>query len=175
MILLFLGLALVPTMGSSLLDSSSGREDEERDFSRSSNGLTAAGQISGSCSLTANGDFWLTILIDDFSILAKIDVIDDDSKDPYYRFSLSAIEYPEGSACCFSPQLLPHAIGQKRIVEFKDSEDATSKILEMFKSLGIAITDESLKSIPYAITCGWRSPKECRKIVKRLIKENTGK
>lgn len=175
MILLFLGLAYVLAKGTSLLvdyDSMRG-EDEDRDESRFFNKTPYEGEIAGSCSVTTEGDVWLTIFIDEISVFAKLEVIERNVDPAFYRFSIIEFEYPKGTAGCTSPHILPLTAGNNRMVEFRDPVDASNKIIQMFDKMGIVIRQESLKSIPYAIYCGWRSPDECKNIVANLIKDNS--
>ena len=168
MILLLLGLALVLATSSFLLASSgSGREDEDRN-SRSSSNLQLIGEIAGSVSVSGLGEVWLTIFIDELSILAQLEVIDSISEGQY-RLSIVSIAAPAGELGTVSSNLLPLISQEKRSAEFRSKKEATNRIIQLFDDLGIAISPESLKSIPYAVACGWRNPTECQLLVKKIL------
>jgi len=168
MILLLFGLALVLATSSSLLPGSdSGREGEDRDESRSLS-PTVFGEIAGSVSVTSDGDVWLTTFIDELSILAQIEVIPKESV-CWYRFSISAIAAPAGEFGAVSSQLIPLIAQEKRVIEFKTKKEAIHKIEQLVSEVGIVLSEESAKSIPYAVSCGWRPPSEFNQIVKQLM------
>jgi len=169
MILLLLGLALVLATSSSLLAANgSGREDEDRDETRSSSNPQLMGEIAGSVSVTGLGDVWITILIDELSILAQLEVIESTSEEGY-RFSIVSIAAPLGELGAVSPHLIPFIAQEKRVTEFSTKKEATNKIIQLFDDLGITISQESIKSIPYVISCGWRNPTECQQLVKNIL------
>jgi hypothetical protein len=168
MILLLFGLALVLATSSSLLPGSdSGREGEDRDESRSLS-PTDFGEIAGSVSVTSDGDVWLTTFIDELSILAQIEVIPKESV-CWYRFSISAIAAPAGEFGAVSSHLIPLIAQEKRVIEFKTKKEAIHKIEQLVSEVGIVLSEESAKSIPYAVSCGWRPPSEFNQIVKQLM------
>jgi hypothetical protein len=169
MILILLGLAIVLATSSSLLaGSASGREGENRDESRSSSPPDVSGEIAGSVSVTSAGDVWLTTFIDDLSILAQIEVITKESVDRY-RFSIVAVATPAGEFGAVSPHLIPIITQENRVIEFKTKKEAIHKIEQLVGKMGIVLSEQSAKSIPYAVSCGWRPPSEFNQIVKQLM------
>jgi len=169
MILLLFGLALVLATSSSLLPGSdSGREGEDRDESRSSLPTDVSGEIAGSVSVTSAGHVWLTTFIDELSILAQIEVILKESV-CWYRFSIAAITAPAGEFEAVSSHLIPLIAQEKRVIEFKTKKEAIHKIEQLVSEVGIVLSEESAKSIPYAVSCGWRPPSEFNQIVKQLM------
>ncbi|MBT4523599.1 MAG: hypothetical protein HOI88_05450 [Phycisphaerae bacterium] len=169
MVLLLFGLAfLLATSSSLLVDSRTGGEDRGRDEDRSLS-VNQSGEISGSVSITASGELWLTVFIDELSILAQIEVITNQSEGMRYRFSVSAISSPDGTLSQVSSHVLQPASEENRFTEFSSQNDAANNLIRLFDEMGIAISIESLKSIPYAITCAWKSPEECQQFIEDLI------
>jgi hypothetical protein len=170
MILLLLGLAIVLATSSSLLAANgSGREDEDRDETRSSSNVPQpSGEIAGSVSVTGTGEVWLSILMDELAILAQLEIIEM-SQAPGYKMSIAAVAAPAGEFGEVSPHLKPLMAQEKRVIEFSSEVQATSKIIQMFEDIGIVLSEETMKSIPYAVSCGWRSPAECQQFVKGLL------
>ena len=170
-ILLLLGLALVLATSSSLLArSGSGREDEDRDDSRPSTDKQLCGEIAGSVSVTSTGEVWITILIDELSMLAKLEVIDRSQLEGY-QLSIAAVAAPAGEFGEVSQRLKPLLAQEQRIIEFESQKQAVTKITQMFDDMGIVLSEETTKSIPYAISCSWRTPKECQRFVNKLLNE----
>ena len=175
MILLLLGLAIVLTTSSSLFVAlSSKREGKSGNFdSHFSNKAPSAGEISGSISITSCGDMWLMVLIDELSIIAKLDIVEVDHCLNGYRLSIAAIESPSGSSDGVSPNLLPLAASESRAVQFTSPDEASSKIIQLFDNLGVVISKDSLLSIPYAISCGWKTPDDCHRIVTQMLEKQS--
>ena len=171
MALLLLGLAFLLATSSSLLASSgAGREDEDQDDSRSSSMPQFTGEVAGSVSITSEGEVWLTVLIDEFSVLAQLEVIDI-SNEEGFRLSIAALSAPEGEFGAVSMHLMPLIAKEKRVIEFKTQSEAIDNINQLFDDLGIPISKETIKSIPYAISCGWRTPAKCKEIVEQILEE----
>jgi hypothetical protein len=169
MVLLLLGLALVLATSSSLLASSgSGREDEDQDNSRSSSMPQLRGEIAGSVSITSDGEVWLTVFIDEFSVLAQLEVIDILNEEGF-RLSIVALAAQDGEFGAVSEHIMPLTAKEKRVIEFKTQLEAIENINQLFDDLGIPISKESIKSIPYAVSCGWKTPAKCREIVEQIL------
>ena len=169
--LLLLGLAILLTTSSSLLAASSSEgEDKGREISRSVSENTA-GEISGSVSVTASGELWLTVFIDELLILVKIEVVSNSKKSMSYRFFISAISALKGTLNQALPHVLPLVAKNNRTIECSTQNDAVHKLMQLFDEMGIAISQESMKSIPYAISCGWKTPEECHKFIEALLKD----
>lgn len=176
MIILLLVLVLLLASSSSLLASSSaGGEDKGRDSSQPETGLDLGGEIAGSVSVTSEGELWLTTFIDEFAILARIDIVQDGLVAPKYRVCVTAVDSPSGGFGEVSSSLKPHLAQGKHVTEFSSELDAKNKIIQLFDDLGIAISKASLKSIPFAISCGWREPDECKRFIDSLLKEKDKK
>ncbi len=172
MIILLLVLVLLLASSSSLLASSSaGGEDMGRDSSQPETGLNLGGEIAGSVSVSSKGELWLTTLIDEFAILARVDIVKDGLVAPKYRLCVTAVDSPSGDFGEVSSSLKPILAQGKHVAEFNSELDATNKIIQLFDDLGIPLSKESLKSIPFAISCGWREPDECIRFIESLLKE----
>ncbi len=173
MVLLLLGLAFLLATSSSLLATSgSGRGDKGGSIPPVNNDYPEHGEISGSVSVTSLGELWLTIFVDNFSILAQIDVVDDTNGELSYKFSIAGIaelvDKTEGSKLKDKSQTRPEVL-------FKTPEEATERLTALVKSLGIELSKASLCSAPFAVQNGWHPPEECYAIIQSLIEENRGK
>jgi hypothetical protein len=169
-ILLLLGLALLLATNSSLLvTSGSGREDDGGKNSPSFSNQHNQGEISGSASVTSSGDVWLTIYIDHFSILAKIDVLEETDGSLIYKFSVANITFQVDSKNETRPI---EKTSTSLETQFGSPDEAITALVTMFKKIGIEFTNATLKSIPYALNCGWRSPEECRGFVQCLLEKH---
>ena len=169
MILLLLGIAfLLATSSSLLVTSGSGRGDNGGNIPPNSNENMVPGEISGSVTVTAIGELWLTIFIDRYSVLAKIQVVDEELGALSYSFAIAGImEISKGANHTVEqtgPEFVP-------ITEFKTPEDAALKLIGLAKNLKLDISKESLKSVPFAIECGWRTPQECKQFIASLLEE----
>jgi hypothetical protein len=166
--LLLLGLALVLTTSSSLLvTSGSGREGNGE--KKLSDGTLEPGEISGSMSLTTNGDLWLTIFVDSYSILAAIEVVEVEGSSFEYKFSVAGIaELTESSE---SSKTQSHSETPPEIL-FSTPEEASERLVQLIRGMGIELTPESIRSVPFAVKSGWRSPEKCIQFVKKLIDEH---
>jgi hypothetical protein len=172
MLILLLVLVLLLVSSSSLLASSSaGGEDMGGDSSQPEIGLNLGGEIAGSVSVSSDGELWLTTFIDEFSILARVDIVQDGKVALKYRLCVTAVDSPSGDFGEISSSLKPYFAQGKHITEFNSELDAANKIIKLFDDLGIALSKESLKSIPFAISCGWREPNECKRFIDSLLKE----
>ena len=166
-VLLLLGLALVLTTSSSLLATSgSGRGGNgDKQFS---DGTLEPGEISGSMSLTSDGDLWLTIFVDSYSILAEIEVVEAEGDSVEYKFSVAGIaelvESAESSKTQFHSEASPEIL-------FRTPEEASERLVQLIRDIGIELTPESIRSVPFAVKSGWRSPKKCIQFVKKLMDE----
>jgi hypothetical protein len=60
-------------------------------------------------------------------------------------------------------------------IEFTSQEQAVENVIKMFHKVGIVLSNETMASIPYAISYGWRSPEECEQFVRELLHENKNK
>lgn len=49
----------------------------------------------------------------------------------------------------------------------------SSKIIQLFDNLGVVISKDSLLSIPYAISCGWKTPDDCHRIVTQMLEKQS--
>ena len=172
-ILLLLGLAILLATGSSLLATSgSGREDNGDQNSPSASECPSQGEISGSASVTDSGELWLTIYIDQLSILAKIEVVDGKNESSRYKFSVASIDFHHESPQMNTPDKLPEGPLE---AQFETPDEAVSTLVSMFQKNGIVFTDASKQSIPFAVHCGWRSPKECKDFVQQLLENHETK
>jgi hypothetical protein len=175
MILLLLGLALVLATSSSLLASpSSGGEDEDQDGSGSSSNPIIKGEIAGSVSVTGEGEIWFTILADEILMLAQLEVIEQ-GNEKGFRLSINSIAAPAGEFGAVSPQLKPFMAQEMHVMEFYSQEQAVENVVRMLNEVGIVLSNETMASIPYAISYGWRSPEECEQFVRELLHENKNK
>ncbi|MBC8200806.1 MAG: hypothetical protein H8E86_02075 [Planctomycetes bacterium] len=175
MVLLLLGLALVLATSSSLLASSgSWGEDEDRDDSRSTSNPTLKGEVAGSVTVTRAGEIWLTILVDELTLHAQLEVIRHEGAKGF-RLSIHSIASPAGEFGAVSPQLKPFMAQEMRVIEFYSEEQATQSVISMLSEVGIVLSDETMASIPYAISSGWRSPSDCEQFVRELLQEHKNK
>jgi hypothetical protein len=60
-------------------------------------------------------------------------------------------------------------------IEFNSQEQATQKVIRMLTEVGIVLSNETMASIPCAISYGWRLPEECEQFVRELLHENKNK
>ena len=175
MILLFLGLAIVLTTSPLLLVAScKGRGDDGGGDDTALSNTSNAGEIVGSISITDSGELWLSVLIDDFSILAQLEIVECESECTGYRLSIAAVNLQSETKNTMSPQNRAKATGESHVVEFKNPQEASIRIIQLLDRMGVVISSESLKSIPHAITCGWKRPDESKQIVNRVLEGNSG-
>ena len=166
-ILLLLGLAFVLTTGSSLLATSgSGREGNGGNQPSDSNNCFEPGEISGSISITSKGELWLTIFVDTFSILAAIDVVDCDGGEYAYKFSIAGlaelVDKSERSKIQTNSSTHPEIV-------FSTPEEASERFIELISNLGVELSQEAIRSVPFAINGGWKSPDECKQFIKNVM------
>jgi len=176
LILLLLGLALLLTTSSFLLDTSgSGREGNGGNPESNSYNSTEPGEISGSVSITSSGELWLTIFVDQLSILAKISVVKNIEGTPMYSFAIIAIAEIASELENKPKQLFSHSdINKNKVVTFTCPDEASKRIVEMLKNLKIELSQDALRSLPYAVSCGWKPPQECEILIQSLLKEHSG-
>jgi len=167
-VLLLLGLALVLTTSSSLLATSgSGRGDNGGNQPLGK--CLEPGEISGSISLTSNGELWITIYVDTYSILASIDVVQGERDSYEYKFSIQGIaEFVESSKSS-TTQLCSEA---HQGILFNSPEQASKLLVKLMSELGIELTPESIRSVPFAVESGWRSPEKCKQFIKKHMDEH---
>jgi hypothetical protein len=166
MVLLLLGLAFLLATSSSLLATSgSGREDEGGS-NPPKNDYLSPGEISGSVSVTALGELWLTIFIENLSILAQIEVVDRDNDRLAYKFTVAGIAELVGSSQQSTFEKKPSSPPE---VLFSNPTEATERLVELMKGLGFELTKESLLSAPFAVQNGWRSPEVCKKYIQSIL------
>lgn len=168
-LLLLFGLALLLATSTSLLATSgSGRGEDGDEDSSSFLDCNNHGEISGSTSVTSTGELWITIYIDQLSILAKIEVVEGENKVLRYKFSVTSISFPTESDSVKKPHYVPKDALE---THFDSPDQAVKALILMFKKIGIEFTDASIQSIPHAICCGWRSPEECKEFIQRLLEK----
>ncbi len=170
MVLLLLGLAFVLATSSSLLATSgSGRGDNGGNSQPTPDDFPDPGEISGSISLSALGELWLTTYVDMLSILSKIEVVDVACCSLEYKLRIVGIAtLDEELAKVFDIEEEDSNLE----IQFRTPEEATEKLVAMVKALGIGITEESLRAIPCAVHCGWRSPEDCKNFIQNTLEEN---
>ncbi len=167
MILLLLGLAFVLATGSSLLATSgSGRGDNGENQPPVED--LVSGEISGSVSVTSKGELWLTIFVDSFSILASIDVVDSDDGEFAYKFTVVGIAELVNTS---GPPKIQFDSPTRPAVLFSTPQEASQRLVELMKTTGIELTQESLSSIPFAVEGGWRPPEECKGFINTLMEK----
>lgn len=55
------------------------------------------------------------------------------------------------------------------------AEDATSQLFALIEKIHLHISEASKRSLPFAISSGWRSPEECRQFIKHQMKKHEEK
>jgi len=133
------------------------------------NGVEAEGEISGSVSVTSNGEVWLTIFLDEIAILARIHLFDRDSGELAYRLVVEELKRTEGPHGSVSSNMLGVLDEQARMAEFSSKDEATVEILRLIDVLSIDIQAGSRKAVPIAIGCGWRSPETTKNMIAEAI------
>jgi hypothetical protein len=178
MVLLLLGLALVLATSSSLLATSgSGRGDNGGNPPNppnpqpKSNDFPEPGEISGSVSLTSEGELMLTTFVDHYSFLSEIEVIENTQGELEYKFTIIAI----AEAIDMADKKIDDIDGETHILEVKFSspEEASERLVSLVKNLGIDLTEESVRSVPFAVMNGWRSPEYCQDFVQSLMDKHS--
>jgi len=51
------------------------------------------------------------------------------------------------------------------------SKEASERLVSMVKNLGIELTEESVRSVPFAVMGGWRSPEYCKGFIQSIMDE----
>ena len=168
MILLLLGLAFVLATGSSLLATSgSGRGDNGGNQPPGEN--LVSGEIYGSVSVTSKGELWLTIFVDTFSILASIEVVDSDDEVFAYKFTVVGIAELVNT---IEPPKIHFDSPTRPVIVFSTPQEASQRLVELMKTMGIELTQKSLSSIPFAVEGGWRPPEECKEFLQALMEKH---
>lgn len=169
MVLLLLGLAFVLATSSSLLATSgSGRGDNGDENSLLFPTCNNLGEVSGSASVTSSGELWLTVYIDEISILAKIEVVDGNNDSLRYKFTVVSIAIPTESQLVKESNEVPKGPLE---VQFDSPDDAVSSLFAMFQKIGIEFSNASKQSINHAAHCGWRTPKECKEFIQNQVEK----
>ncbi len=60
------------------------------------------------------------------------------------------------------------------VIVFNTPEEASQRLVELMKTMGIELTQESMSSIPIAVEGGWRPPEECREFINKLMEKHEG-
>lgn len=168
MILLLLGVAfLLATSSSLLVTSGSGREGKGGEDSPKSNTSLEPGEISGSITVTSNGELWLTTYVDNLVFLSEINVVE--LKKGEFAFKFTIVGIAELMAPLFTTTVKNHDVPPSTEVLFTTPEEATERLTDLIQGLGIILTSASVKSIPYAVQCGWRTPRECTECIQSLL------
>jgi len=170
MILLLLSLAFVLATSSSLLATSgSGGGGNGGKSLSTSDDFPEPGEISGSISLSDLGELWLTTYLDMLSILSKIEVVEAACGSLEYKFRIVGIAtLGEELAKVFDIEEADPNLE----LQFRTPEEATDKLVAMAKALRVGITVESLRAVPCAVHCGWRSPEDCKSFIQTTLEDN---
>ncbi|MBC8309696.1 MAG: hypothetical protein ISR75_04950 [Phycisphaerales bacterium] len=175
MVLLLLGLALVLATSSSLLATSgSGRGDNGGNPPNpppTSTDFPEPGEISGSVSVTSEGELMLTTFIDHYSFLSEIEVIENLQGQLEYKFTMIGI----AKAFDMADEKIDDINRETQILEVKFSspEEASERLVSLVKNLGIDLTEESVRSVPFAVMGGWRSPEYCKDFIQSLMDKHS--
>ncbi|MBT4529622.1 MAG: hypothetical protein HOC27_00315 [Phycisphaerae bacterium] len=170
MVLLLLGLALLLATGSSLLVTNvSGRGGNGGSPPPKSNGTPEPGEITGSVSISSSGDLWLTIYVDYYSILAHVEVVHAKSHEWEYCLTVAGI----GQLCELDEQTTLADIPPSEVsIQCGTQEEAVTKLTALVKQLSLQLTEPSLKTIPIAVECGWKEPRECQEMITSLVQKH---
>jgi hypothetical protein len=169
MVLLLLGLALVLATSSSLLATSgSGRGGNGGNPSITPNEFPEPGEISGSVSVTSEGELFLTTFVDYYSFLSSIEVIKTTDEKLEYKFRIIGIAELIDKV---NQKINIDRDTQILEVKFRSPKEASERLVSMVKNLGIELTEESVRSVPFAVMGGWRSPEYCKGFIQSIMDE----
>lgn len=127
------------------------------------------GEISGSISITEKGQVWLTVFLDDISILASVFVIERDNEELAYRIIIEKLDRAAGTHGSVSADAFSLLDKEARMTEFSTQLEAASELLCLMDALGLDIEPRTRKAIPIVIGCGWRSPETSKKLIAEAV------
>ncbi|MBC8202746.1 MAG: hypothetical protein H8E91_02850 [Planctomycetes bacterium] len=131
--------------------------------------LKPEGEISGSVSVTSEGNVWLTIFLDDIAIFARVHLFERENGELAYRLVVEELERAEGTHGSVSSDALGVLDEKARMAEFSTQDEATLELLRLIDALGLDIQSGSRKAVPVAIGCGWRSPETTKTMIAEAI------
>ncbi|MDP7008434.1 MAG: hypothetical protein QGI78_02580 [Phycisphaerales bacterium] len=132
-------------------------------------GPRTTGEVSGSVSLTSDGTVWLTVFLDDIALLARVSTMTRTDRALAYQLIIEKLEGPSGihgGATSGSISLLDE---KERMIAFSTKDEATLECLRLIDSIGIELQEETRRSIPVAIRCGWRSPEAAKSMIEEAV------
>jgi len=127
------------------------------------------GEISGSVSITEEGQVWLTVFLDDIAILASVYVIERDNEELAYRLIIEKLDRAAGTQGSVSADALSLLDKEARMTEFSTREEAVLELLRLMDALGLDVQPRTRKAIPIVIECGWRSPETSKKMIAEAV------
>lgn len=130
------------------------------------------GELTGSVSLTTEGQIWLTLFVDDVAILARVNMIELEDGELCYEVVVEKLERPPGTHGSVSSDVLGLLDEEARSVIFSSKEEAKSKLMLLFDALGVDLLAGTRMAIPHAIEHGWRSPRTCQQFVQKELARN---
>jgi len=109
-----------------------------------------AGEITGSVQVTSTGEIFIISKLDGHELIFNVKADDD-------AFSINVVE-------CTVPQFQVEMLVDCTV---SNVDDATKILCSLVAPLNLC--EETMKSIPYAIECAWRSPSEVKAKVDEMV------